>query len=409
MALRALLLLLSTVVLAAAPKVYTYVGSVGPDYVILAWGTASGPGNTIGRDSTPIGRARIELGSLKAAPDRNWVRLEGLAEDTVYPYRVWIDGNLAGEGTVRTWPRKADKLAFFVMGDFGTGGSGQYRIAKAMAEEERARSRTDNPVRFVLTTGDNLYGDRTWVSWRRINTGDQDRHWRSKFFVPYELILRSIPFFPTLGNHDGNMSESTGDLAAYLDNFFFPGGEPARYYRFSYGDLADFYGLDTSSNSEAGPPRLMYGAGSRQDEWLRDQLAGPPAPWRIPYFHHPPLSAGPRHTPFLKALAHWMELFTKAGVRVVFSGHEHNFQFSEASRETGGVRYIVTGAGGSLRSNSVLGRMQAARIEGWAPQRHFLLVTIAGETMEITPLADLAVDVRNSRNERVPMPLRISR
>ncbi len=35
-------------------------------------------------------------------------------------------------------------------------------------------------------------------------------------------------------------------MTAYLDNFFFPAPHPARYYRFSFGGLADFFALDST-------------------------------------------------------------------------------------------------------------------------------------------------------------------
>ena len=62
-----------------------------------------------------------------------------------------------------------------------------------------------------------------------------------------------MPFFPTLGNHDGNETEKRADLPAILDNFPYPQDKPARYYKFTYGDLAEFFGLDSTRNSETGP------------------------------------------------------------------------------------------------------------------------------------------------------------
>lgn len=393
----------------AAPKTYISVGPVGTDFALVSWGTLTGNGNTIGRSSTPLGRARVQLGSLTAEPRRNWVLFEGLEEDRSYPYTVWIDGAKVGEGSVRTWPRKAEKLAFIVLGDFGNGSSGQYRIASAMEKVINERASGDNPVRFIVTTGDNIYGDIGWRFWRRVSTGDEDSEWEPKFYQPYEKILPRVPFYPTLGNHDGNMSENQGDLAVYLDNFFFPPrGGPARWYSFNFGGLADFFALDTTMLTEEGPPAPAFRPGGKQDQWLKAEMQRSQAPWKIPYFHNPPFSAGPRHTASADDLAHWLELFQKSGVRVAFSGHEHNFQYSEVSKITGNIRYVISGAGGELRAGNVLGAMAAGHIEAWSPQRHFLLVTIERGLMEITPMADSAVVVRNARNEKVDMPLKVT-
>ena len=55
--------------------------------------------------------------------------------------------------------------------------------------------------------------------------------------------------------------------------------------------------------------------------------------WRIPFSHHPPFSAGPRHhnTRTMVAL---LPLLQRAGVKVMFSGHEHNFQHSSVTAST---------------------------------------------------------------------------
>jgi hypothetical protein len=125
-------------------------------------------------------------------------------------------------------------------------------------------------------------------------------------------MLGSIPFYPALGNHDGNETERRRDLDTILD-FAFPQNKPARYYTFTYGGLAQFFALDTTSNTESGPAR----------------------------------------PPGLEQLRHWFALFTGGGVKVVFSGHEHNFQASEVGSATGGIRFFVSGAGGELRRGNV--------------------------------------------------------
>ncbi len=46
-----------------------------------------------------------------------------------------------------------------MVGDFGNGKAPQYNIARAMWEEFQRRAGTGNPVRFLLSLGDNVYGD----------------------------------------------------------------------------------------------------------------------------------------------------------------------------------------------------------------------------------------------------------
>jgi Calcineurin-like phosphoesterase len=401
-----LLVLMLLPLSARAQRFYTYVGQIETRSVLLAWGTAAGTGNTIGRASTSHGLASVRVGAKTEETDRNWARIDGLEPDTSYAYQVRVKGQKIGEGQVRTYPERASKLAFLVMGDYGNGSSAQYALAKVMTEEIARRRDSDNPVRFILTTGDNIYADGSlWFLIFR--SGDEDWHWEPKFFQPYERVIAEIPFYPTLGNHDGNTSENHGDLPVYLDNFFFPQNKPARWYTFSYGGLADFFAMDTTDNTEWGFPRAAYSANGEQFRWLRGTLGGSRAPWKIPYFHHPPFNAGPGHGASLDLLGHFVELFARSGVRVVFSGHEHNFQFSARDQATGGVCYVISGAGGQLRPDNVTKAMAKAHIAGWAAQNHFLVVEIRDDSLSITPVSTAPVKVTDPNGKAVALPIGI--
>ena len=386
---------------------YVYIGDITADSVLIAWGATKGKAeNTIGRDSAPWGEATIQWDAreLKVS-DRNWVRLGGLAPDRVYPYEVHLGGRLLGRGTVRTHPRSATRLAFLVIGDYGTGKKPQWELAKRMADLVRQRRESSNPVRFVLTTGDNVYGHFPY--W--FGTGDRDDHWEKTHFGPYAGVLAEIPFYMTLGNHDGNESERRGDLPVQLDNFFFPGDRPARYYRFSYADLADFFALDTSSNTTEGSSAFALSASSEQFAWLRGELARSSHPWKIACFHHPPFSAGPRHRGRLADLAHLHELLARHRVPVVFNGHEHNFQFTRPAA-TGGIQYVVTGSGGQLRTGKPApADLAAEHIAGWSPQRQFCLVEIDGTRMAITPIGTEPVRARGADGADIRLPILVNR
>ena len=405
-ALRCAVLLLAPF-LGHAQKFYTYVGRIGTDSVLLAWGTTGGSGNTIGRISTSHGKAEVKIGDRVASSDENWVVVCGLRPDTEYPYEVVLGGKRIAASKVRTYPERSTKLAFFVIGDWGTGKPPQYQVAAAMWAEFEKRSGSDNPVRFVLTTGDNLYGDRI-LGIFLTRSGDADRHWGPKFFEPYERLLARVPFHPSLGNHDGEESEARGDLRVYLDNFFFPAEPPARYYRFSFGGLAEFFALDSTDNRLDDSTLPVYSEAGPQFRWLRDSLAASRAAWKIPYFHHPPFNAGPRHGASLDSLRHFVDLFRRTGVKAVFNGHEHNFQFSKQDSGSGGIRFVVSGAGGELRTKDVSSKMEKAGIAGWAPQRHFLLVEIEERTMKITPLGPERVIVTDKDRQQIKMPLEVS-
>jgi hypothetical protein len=401
------LLLLAFAIHADAQKFYTYVMDLGPDYVQLAWGTTAGD-NTIGRSSPSFGEATVEIANRKLIAVGNSITVADLTPDHAYKYTVSLHGKTLGQGEVRTWAANSQRLTFFVVGDFGTGKGPQYSIARAMWQEYQRRAGTGNPVRFLLSLGDNVYGDIRGLGIGFSHTGASDQDWGSKFFEPYEPLLGSIPFFPALGNHDGNETERHRDLAAILDNFPFPQNKPARYYDFTYGGLAQFFALDSTSNTDSGPARPGYLEDSPQFHWMQSEFAKPHPLWVIPYFHHPMFTAGPDHPPSLEQLRHWFRLFTNSGVKVVFSGHEHNFQASEVSPATGGIRFFISGAGGELRRGNVQKNMQNAHIQAWADQNHFLEVDIDGKTMKVTPLSYEPLNIVDGSGAPVPIPFTVT-
>ena len=99
-----------------------------------------------------------------------------------------------------------------------------------------------------------------------------------------------------------------------------------------------------------------------------------------------------------------MDLFQKSGVKVVFTGHEHNFQFSKAA-ETGGILYVISGSGGELRPGDVRRKMDQQHIAGWAAMREFLSVEIEGAEMRITPLSPDNVQVVDRDKRPIALPI----
>jgi tartrate-resistant acid phosphatase type 5 len=401
------LLLVAIVPGASAQKFYTYVLDLGPDYVQLGWGTTAGE-NTIGRSAPSFGDATVEIANRKLLSVGNSITVADLQPDHSYTYKVSLHGSVLGHGEIRTWASDPRRLTFFVVGDFGDGKASEYNIAHAMWQEFQRRASTADPVRFVLSVGDNVYGDIRTSGFGFRHTGSSDQDWGPKFFAPYEPLLASLPFFPSLGNHDGNETERHRDMQVILDNFAFPQNKPGRYYEFNYGSLARFFALDSTSNTDSGPARPDYLEDSPQFHWMQTEFAKPHPLWVIPYFHHPLFTAGPQHPPSMEQLRHWFALFVSSGVKVVFSGHEHNFQASEVSPATGGIRFFVSGAGGELRTGNVQKNMAKAHIQAWAQQNHFLEVDIDGGTMKVTPLSFETLHIVDSSGAAVPLPFTVS-
>jgi tartrate-resistant acid phosphatase type 5 len=249
-------------------------------------------------------------------------------------------------------------------------------------------------VRLVLTTGDNIYASKRFLLWTA-DTGDEDDDWFFTYFQPYRYVLNRVPWCPSIGNHDTRETEEHDDREQVIDNFYLRerlAGEeaagrasvgPGLFYRFRVSSDIEFVCFDTSKEDFFRHGRLFEYP--KHLEFM--QRAFPPREqggvrWRIPFGHHPPFCAGPRHgnTDRMEPL---VRLFEQGGVRACFSGHEHNFQHSIWN----GVDYFVSGAGSKIRRR-VPRWFEEAHTDSWSGECHFLLVTIDGPVMTVRAIGE---------------------
>jgi hypothetical protein len=294
----------------------------------------------------------------------------------------------------RTLPHPMEPLArplsFIVIGDFGMGVRKPSTPTRSQREVARSllTAVDEHDARFILTTGDNIYASRRFLLWSK-DSGDEDDDWFFTFFQPYRYAIDRIPVYPSIGNHDSRETEERDDREQVLDNFYIRARlateeaagraslTPGLFYRFRVASDVEFVCIDTSKEHFFKRRLFDY---PKHQEFLRG--AFPPRQqggirWRIPFCHHPPFCAGPRHTN-TDGMERLVTLFEAAGVRACFSGHEHNFQHSRWN----GIDYFVTGAASKIR-RGVPGDMERAHTESWAAACHFLLVTIDGDTMTV--------------------------
>jgi hypothetical protein len=69
-------------------------------------------------------------------------------------------------------------------------------------------------------------------------------------------------------------------------------------------------------------------------------------------------------------------------VRLVLSGHEHFFQHNRHE----GINYFVTGGAGKIRDGDP-DEKTVSEVQSWAPEYHFLLVTIDGTRATVRAIA----------------------
>jgi tartrate-resistant acid phosphatase type 5 len=384
--------------------------------------------DSIGARSAPYGPAYVEVygptGAVVSvakteATNHCWVT--GLAADIEYTYKVFVKGDEWAQGERWDWsPRDralvqsgarydnrfrthphpktpATSLSFAVIGDFGVGMKDDRpnRRQQQVADALRLAVDTED-VRIVLTTGDNIYAGHKLLGIPIGSTGDEDDDWFFTYFQPYRYIVNRVPVYPSIGNHDGAESEDCDDRAQVEDNFYIceriAGEEasgrashgPGLFYRFRYGSEIEFLCIDTSKEGFFKGHRLFEFP--KHWTFLDASLAQTPrgTMWRIPFAHHPPYSAGPQHHN-TNEMARLFPLFDRAGVAVMFSGHEHNFQHSRAN----GIDYFVTGAAGKFRS-ATPDRFAEAHTQSWSNLCHFLLARIEGDRMLVRAIGELA-------------------
>ena len=121
--------------------------------------------------------------------------------------------------------------------------------------------------------------------------------------------------------------------------------------------------------------------------WLEETLRGDGARWRIPFSHHPPFCAGPEHTNTTGMVERLVPLFEETGVRLVLSGHEHNFQYAVVN----GIHYVVSGAAGKLRPETPQ-HFEQAGTRAWAAAGHFLLGHADERRVVVEPLGGVRED-----------------
>jgi acid phosphatase type 7 len=316
-----------------------YVQSVTAFSAIICWVSEHPGSGVVEYGKTP------ELGRKQTDPRvrrRHVVALAGLDPGSTYHYRVGGVSESSSKGNLRTAPADDSRFSFAVIGDSGSGGKGQLAVA-ALLE----RLRPD----LVLHTGDVVY------------PAGQERHYDRRFFAPYRNLIKTVPLFPVLGNHDVRK----GNGAAFIENFHPPLESPRstkRYYSFDWGNT-HFVALDSE---------LYHGdRGSSPEEqrgFLERDLAASRKRWRIVFLHRSPYGSS-RHGGDGRVKEDLEPLFVKHGVDLVFSGHDHVY---ERTVPIGGVTYVVSGGGGRRLYPAGNGELTASSVSA----HHVVLVGVDG-------------------------------
>jgi predicted phosphodiesterase len=238
-------------------------------------------------------------------------------------------------------PNANGSLKFVVLGDFGTGGPGQYELAAQMA-----RFHDGFKFDIVITVGDNIYGGE-----------ETPQEFTLRFETPYKPLLDAgVKFYATLGNHDAREQR--------LYKLFNMNGEYYYTLKAPSGSVR-FFMIDSTYRT---PEEIV---------WLEEQLKGSNDDWKIAVFHHPLYSSGGRHGSDVKLRETLEPLFVSYNVSVVFAGHDHVYERIKPQR---GIMYFTVGSGGQLAVGDI-NKISTITAKGFDTDNVFLAVEIEGDKM----------------------------
>ena len=270
------------------------------------------------------------------------VTLTNLVPGTRYFYRVASGTNVSDRAispifSFQSAPPAGADFSFALLGDSGYGSTAQLQVAQLL--------QSLNP-NLVLHAGDIIYGHFT--------AGRAD----TRLLSIYGEQQRSTPYFFTIGNHDLYAHPTLGDLD-YLDTFYLPTNDATgteHYYSFDYGD-AHFVSLFVPLFSQfpqhiLAAPSAENPNGSRQYQWLTNDLARSSKPWKFLFFHVPIRTSSAHRFDDYDANGSidgedlqriLLPVVKKYGVQMIMNGHDHAY---ERFHPVNGMQSIVSGGGG---------------------------------------------------------------
>ncbi len=265
---------------------------------------------------------------------RQMVTIEHLTRATTYQAEILVEGQPPvmlgdeeawGPISIRTQPYEWP-IRFAALGDSGFGDSVTQQLADHIAQEE---------IDFFIHLGDVVYNS---------DENDLWLNWALKYYGPFREVLRRVPHYVAVGNHD---REATTLLDGQSFIYWaFPPYHPDEAFEgrrqwssFIANDI-QFLSLDS---------QVFYTDPGRaeQNQWLDERLADPNFRTMIPFFHIPLWTSSSVHQEDgLPVEGDWYSRLTNAADRigVVIAAHAHLYERLFLDN----VHYITSGGGSQV-------------------------------------------------------------
>ena len=408
-----------------------YLTAVFGDRVTVNWATDRsddegslhwGPSPSCRGHVTPATRTGIEV---RRDPQWQWrADLAKLTPGGRYCYRPFLgptdllDDDDSKE--LRAAPAAGDpsKFSFAVIGDWGQGSSEESSVLRQIGR---------SPARFVVTVGDNAYPSGDQSSYGDLESGAVFGHDQ----LP---AIGSRPIFAAHGNHGflhntPYLQNFPSDTVARSSDGRFRGDDycctptmesahedyASAWYAFDWGG-ARFYVLESAwvdgdddyqgdfDAHWAGPVSGCDVCG-RELTWLqRDLAAHASTRAKFAFFHYPLHvdSSAQRSNPYTAGADGLEGLLAANGVSLAFTGHAHVYErnLPQIGRL---VTYVTGGGGGALSPINSCSPFDAYALGAATSCRapipetplavfHFLLVTVDGDAITVTPTDALGTE-----------------
>ena len=342
------------------------LGAIGEEYVAVSWQMSRPVGIDLEYamadvyDDTQQWEETLVFAPFEGVAE---VRLGDLLPGTTYRYRLVVyEGDAVYRSPVGTFTTSGPNLracSLLVYGDTWGDPERHRIVADAMASHE--------PGAVLLAHAGGLVEEAAPEAF-------------SEFLQVLSRLAGSRPFVAVPG-------EAEHESALYFDLLSLPsGGGPGdeSWWSFDYGEV-HLVGIDSSLTLGDVDQTLAR----EQAEWVRADLAGTNARFKVVLLHHPIYSAAWEGGVNARLEEIWASVFEEAGVDLVFSGRSGGYEHLYV----GGIHYVVTSGGGAplAEAPEEIAAGTVARRYGLL---HYVRVTIAGTMlrMEAIPVASFSED-----------------